>query len=191
MLNYQARADRQITISQLCEGLQKVDLATETTEMLDIMSNLIVNCIDADVTFVPSDPKANDTYASNTDDVGIPWTLGHLIVHVTASSEEGAFLAAELARGVENHGRSRYETQWETVTTIAQCHHRLAESRRMRLTSLETWPDAPHLDNRYEIWKDGPVINAIERFVFGLSHDFSHVEQIRDVVTQAKKARAG
>ena len=191
MLNYQARADRQITIHQLCEGLQKADLVNETNEMLDTMSKLIANCTDADVSFVPVDPKANDTYASNTEDIGIAWTLGHFIVHVTASSEEGAFLAAELARGVENHGRSRYETPWETVTTIAQCHHRLAESRRMRLNSLETWPDVAHLDNRYEIWKDGPVINAIERFVSGLSHDFSHVAQIENVVNQAKATRAG
>ena len=70
-----------------------------------------------------------------------------MIVHTTASSEEAAFIAAELARGVEFHGRSRSEVPWETVTTIEQCRHRLEESRRMRLATLQIWPDEPDLDN--------------------------------------------
>lgn len=49
------------------------------------------------------------------DDVHLAWNLGHVIVHTMASAEESAALAAELARGVEYHGRSRYEVPWETV----------------------------------------------------------------------------
>ena len=71
------------------------------------------------VTFQPVDPVANDTFAADPADVKLAWTLGHVIVHATASSEESAFLAAEMARGVANHGRSRSETAWETVTTIS------------------------------------------------------------------------
>ena len=52
---------------------------------------------------------------------------------------------ADLARGVAFHGRSRSEVPWETVTTIAQCRARLEESRRMRLASLDMWPDQPYL----------------------------------------------
>jgi hypothetical protein len=43
-------------------------------------------------------------------ELALPWTLGHVIVHITASAEESAFLAAELARGVHRRtGRSRFE----------------------------------------------------------------------------------
>jgi hypothetical protein len=110
-------------------------------------------------------------------------------VHTTASAEESAALAAELARGVEFHGRSRYETPWETVTTIAQCRHRLEESRRMRLMSLEMWPDQPHLDNVYEPWPGASEVNPIGRFVLGLMHDDAHLDQIAKIVRQAKAAR--
>jgi len=48
----------------------------------------------------------------------------------------------------------------------------------MRLSSLEMWPDAPCLDNVYEPWSGVPLVNAIERLVFGLSHDDSHLGQI-------------
>jgi len=146
----------------------------------------------ADVTFVPADPAANDTFAPAGSDAGVvtlPWTLGHVIVHVTASSEEGAALALTLARGLPVMGRSRYETPWETLTTVAQLVQRLEESRRMRLALLDAWPDQPHLDNAdTPIPQFGPL-NPVARFVLGLSHDQSHVDQIQDIVAQAKAAR--
>jgi hypothetical protein len=113
-----------------------------------------------------------------------------VIVHTTASAEEAAALAAELARGVQPHGRSRFETPWQTVKTIAQCRRRLEESRRMRLTSLEMWPDEPHLDDIYEAWPGGPQVNAMSRFVLGLMHDDSHLAQIAGIVRQAQTAHA-
>ncbi len=58
-------------------------------------------------------------------EVGLAWTLGHVIVHLTASAEEAAFLGAELARGVEPHGRSRYEVPWRTLVTIEGARARL------------------------------------------------------------------
>lgn len=120
----------------------------------------------------------------------MPWTLGHVIVHVTASSEEAAFLAAELARGVEiEPRRSRSEVYWTTVKTLDQCRLRLEESRRMRLASLDMWPDSPHLDNTITSSSTGMVINPIMRFVFGLRHDDSHLGQLVDIVAQAKAAR--
>src|SRR5262249_22367636 len=117
--------------------------------------------------------------------------LGHLIVHVTASSEEAAAIAAELARGVPHRGgRSRSEVHWTTVTTLAQCRERLEESRRMRLASLEMWPANPHLDNTYIPREVMPPLHAVIRFVNGLSHDDSHLAQISEVVQQARAARS-
>jgi hypothetical protein len=190
MLDFTPVRNKEMTISQLAATLTPADLARLTQEMVDTMLALIAECQDADVTFVPTDPEANDTYAVNPDEVTLPWTLGHVIVHTTASAEETAFIAAELARGVPFHGRSRYEVPWPTVTTIAQCRQRLEESRRMRLASLGLWPDQPDLNNSYQNKEDSPPINALTRFVQGLSHDDSHLEQIAKIVRQARTARA-
>jgi hypothetical protein len=128
--------------------------------------------------------------AADPADIDLPWTLGHVIVHVTASSEEAAAMAAELARGVPHRGgRSRSEVYWETVTSIAECRHRLEESRRMRLASLEMWPDEPYLDNTFQYRPDGEPINAVGRFAGGLRHDDSHLEQIVKIIEQAHAAR--
>lgn len=39
----------------------------------------------------------------------------------------------------------------------------------MRLVSLGMWPDTAHLENEYQGWPDGPMVNAIGRFALGLS----------------------
>jgi hypothetical protein len=189
MLDFTPVRQKKITIQELAVGLTPADLARLTNEMIDTILALIAECEDADVTFVPTDPEANDSYAVNPDEVHLPWTLGHVIVHTTASAEETAFIAAELARGVPFHGRSRYEVPWSTVTTIAQCRQRLEESRRMRLASLGMWPDPPDLENSYQNKEGSPPINALTRFVQGLSHDDSHLEQIAKIVRQARAAR--
>ena len=189
MLNFQAFHDKQITYAELVAGLRKDDLVALTDEMIDTTLALIAGCTDADVTFVPVDPQAHDPYATMSDEVHLAWTLGHVIVHNTASSEESAAIAAELARGVAYHGRSRYETPWREMRTIADCRHRLEESRRMRLASLGMWPAAAHLDNAYQGWPDGPIVNAVGRFVLGLMHEESHLGQIREIVRQARAGR--
>lgn len=181
----------QLTTQQLVEreNVSPHDLPKLTNEMLDAMLALIADCDDAAVTFVPQDPEANDTFASSVEDVDLAWTLGHVIVHVTASAEESAFIAAELARGVERGAaRSRYEVPWQSVTTIQRCRARLQESRRMRLASLEMWPQPPHLENTYEL-APHLIHNPISRFVAGLAHDDSHLEQIKKIVAQARAAR--
>ena len=148
--------------------------------------DLIGECVDADVQFVPDDPDAYDPFAENEDDIDLAWTLGHVIVHVNASCEESAALAAELARGVELHGRSRYEVPWASVTTIGECRQRLEESRRICLASLDMWPGAPHLDNYYQSGPDAPRVNAIGRYVYRLSHADGHLKQIQEIVRQAR-----
>ena len=189
MLDFSRVWKKEITFDELVAGLTLNDLRKLTDEMIDRQLQLIADCTDADVTFQPVDPGANDTFASNQADVNIAWTLGHVVVHITASSEESAALATELARGVEYHGRSRSEIPWESVTTIAECRERLEESRRMRHASLEMWPARPYLDNRYEPWPNAGQFNAVGRFILGLGHDDSHLGQIEDVVRQAKAAR--
>jgi len=189
MLDFAGVRARRITMADLCAGLTAEDLCALTNEMIDTMQALIADCRDEDVTFQPVDPQADDPFAAEADEMNVAWTLGHVIVHATASAEESAFLAAEMARGVTNHGRSRYETPWESVTTIAQCRRRLEESRRIRLASLNLWPDQPHLDLTYSPWPSAGEINCVARFVLGLRHDDDHLEQIAEIVRQAHQTR--
>lgn len=189
MLDFTPLRNREKQIDDLAAGLTVDDLRRLTNEMVDTMLDLIADATDEDVRFVPVDPHASDPYATDPTEGNLPWTLGHVIVHTTASAEEAAFLAAELARGVPHHGRSRSEVPWQSVTTIAQCRHRLEESRRMRLASLDMWPDQPYLDNTYQRTPKSRKINAIAYFLFGLSHDDSHLEQIREIMRQARAAR--
>jgi hypothetical protein len=190
MLDFGAIARKEKTMAELCGHLTIDELRDLTNEMADMVLGLIADCTDADVTFVPVDPEAQDDYAENADEVNLPWTLGHVIVHATATAEESAFLAAELARGVQRAGRSRAEVPWQSITTIAQCRERIKESRRMRLASLEMWPAVPYLDNTVELrYLPGPI-NPPARFCTGLSHASGHVSQMVEIIRQAKAARA-
>lgn len=189
MLNFQAVRENKITFNELIAGLTKIDLADLTKEMVDTINKLIEDCTDADVAFVPDDPDANDPFAENKKDFDLAWTLGHVIVHVKASCEESAALAVELARGVEFHGRSRSEIPWETVNSIEKCRKYLEECRRICLASLNMWPDKPHLENFYQSRPGAPTLNAISRYVYGLSHAESHLKQIEEIARQAALAR--
>lgn len=190
MLDFTPVRKKEMTMMQLTTGLTPADLHRLTGEMIDTMLNLIADATDADVTFVPVDPQAKDDAAATDEEVNLPWTLGHVIVHTTASAEEYAFIAAELARGVEWHGRSRYETPWQTIHTAAQCRRRLEESRRMRRSLLNAWPDEPHLEVLFTPNFPGAApVNAVARFAGGLSHDDSHLGQIADIMRQARDAR--
>ena len=187
MLDFETHRAEEITFEELIDGVGHRDLADLTNEMIDTMLALIDECRDEDVIFEPVDLKANDPYAAFENEVALSWTLAHLIVHTTASAEESAALAVEMARGVEHHGRSRAEVPWRQIVTIEQCRHRLEESRRMRIASLDMWPDVPNLDYRYRPWPTAANVNAIGRFVFGLRHDADHLGQIADVVEQARR----
>lgn len=191
MLDFTPVRKKQMTMMQLTARLTAADLHTLTDEMVDTMLALVADATDADVVFAPEDPQAKDNAAATPDEVNMPWTLGHVIVHTTASAEEAAFLAAELARGVELHGRSRSEVHWTTVQTVAQCRRRLEESRRMRHALLNVWPDEPHLELLYTPASPGAApLNAIARFAGGLSHDDAHLGQIAEIMRQARAARA-
>lgn len=180
MLDFGPVRRKEKTLMDLARGLGREDLARLTREMVEVQLATLEGLVDEDVTFVPEDPDANDTFAASAEDVGLAWTYGHVAVHAAASSEEAAALALTLARGCEVNGRSRYEPPWQEVRTVDYCRRRLEESLRMRLAMLDAWPDPPHLDNL-----DAQGRNAVARFLAGLSHDDSHVEQLRKIAAQA------
>ncbi|MBN2145942.1 MAG: DinB family protein [Anaerolineales bacterium] len=190
MLDFAAMREKKVSLKDLCTGLTVDDLHRLTDEMVDTMLNLIASAQDADVTFQPVDPLAHDEYAATTEELSMPWTLGHVIVHTTASAEEAAARASSLARGVEVKERSRYEVPWQTVTTVEQLQHRLRESLRMRHAFLDAWPDSPNLEVNYIA--DHPNAkprNAVMMFAAGLAHDDAHLGQIAEVLRQASAAR--
>lgn len=190
MIDFGPYRRREVTLQDLATTLTKDDLARLTREMCALQLSLIEDAEDQDFVFVPNDPDANDTFAARPEDVGLSWTLGHVVVHTTASSEESAALALVLARGLPVDGRSRYEVPWEQARTAEFARHRIGESLRMRLSMLAAWPDAPHLDNFYSPYAGRPPMNAMGRFLGGLAHDDSHVEQIRKIMVQARHLRA-
>src|SRR5215472_1356783 len=100
--------------SDLARDLTATDLRNLTNEMIDTMMSIIADATDEDVVIVPQDPDADDPFGI-PEERNLVWTLGHVAVHTTASSEESAALALTLARGLTPEGRSRYEVPWRTV----------------------------------------------------------------------------
>jgi len=187
MLDFQSVREKKITLQDLVKDLIKDDLRRELDDMYDKISLLIADCSDAHVTFEPVDEKANDLSAIEGEEES-GWTLGHVIVHITASMEESASIATELARGVKYHGRSRSEVPWREASTIEYCRTRLAESRRMCLASLEMWPDTAYMENTYTPSEGAIPHTAISRFASGLRHTSDHLGQIAEIIRQAKEA---
>src|ERR1035437_2069960 len=100
MIDFDSVRDGRLELSDLARGLTPVALAEASRAMTaDFIERLRAGA-DWDVTFVPDDPAADDTFAVDPAETRLAWTLGRVIVHVSASTEEAAFLAAELARGV-------------------------------------------------------------------------------------------
>ena len=113
------------------ENITAADLKQYSDESVDFLLSLTDGLNDADIVFNPEDPEAHDPFAVEGEE-SIGWTFGHLIAHVTASSEEGAAFSSLLARGIAASERPRYETPWREIATVAQARQRLEESRRMR-----------------------------------------------------------
>jgi DinB superfamily len=190
MLDFGPVHSREKTSQELAAGLSRDDLAKLTEEMCDLQLEAIREAVNEDVDRVPDDPEANDTFAAKPEDVGLSWTLGHVVVHATASSEEAAAIALTLARGLPVDGRSRFEVPWEGVRTVAFIRGRIEESKRMRLAMLAAWPDEPHLDNFYAPSEGRPPMNALGRFLSGLVHDSSHLDQMRKIMAQDRSSGA-
>jgi hypothetical protein len=189
MIDFSPIVNKKANWTRFAAAYTKDDLICQTEWLTNTILELIADATDKDVIFEPEDPDAHDPYAEDPDEVKMGWTLGHIIVHITASNEESAFLAAELARGVEvAYRRSRHEVYWESITTIQQARQRLIESQRMLLASLQIWPDEPHLDNFYKTER-GLKITPLVRFLLGQNHSVSHLGQIKDVLRQSRAAR--
>ena len=187
MIDFTAVKSGTISFADMMAKLAKAELYQFTDAMIDTMQEIIADANDADVVFVPLDPNANDTFGI-PEEKDLAWTLGHVVVHVTASSEESAALALTLARGLPVEGRSRYEVPWQSVETIAQVRQRLEESRRMRKAMLDAWPDEPHLDITYTPYPRLGPLNAVGRFIMGLYHDTDHLDQLREIMRQGREA---
>ena len=189
MIDFEPVRSGHLELADLAVGLGPADLAGLTRTITADLLERIDEAVDVDVVFVPEDPVAEDTFAEDATEVGLAWTLGHVIVHLTASAEEAAFLAAELARGVEPHGRSRSEVPWRTLVTIEAARARLRESERMILASLASWPDEPHLEVVFTT-NQGSRRNAPARFLGGLMHTDAHLGQVSEIVRQARQRRS-
>ena len=173
-------------IADLAPDVTLDDLKAQTDEQIDEMAAMIRDLSDAQIAAIASDPEAEG---------GIGWNVGHLIAHVTASSEENATVSSILARGIAYafEPRLRAETDWTELHTLASCLQRLEESRRMRQSYLSAWPDAPALD----LYRQLPPafeeqvgrLNAIGTYLLGLVHEWGQFAQLRAIIAQAKTAR--
>lgn len=184
-IDFAAVRDGRSSYADVTRDLSSASLRAAMGDTFDALDSILAGLTDEEVTFQPVDPAANDTFAAPGTDATLAWTLGHVVVHLTAGLEESAALGTTLARGVMVEGRSRYEVPWESVHGAGQVIARLAESRRMCAAFLAAWPDEPHLGLTVEpIPRLGPM-NAIGRTALGISHADAHLEQLREIRRQA------
>lgn len=178
-------------LGDFAKTLDVDDMRAATHESIDYLISLIEHLDDAAIVFDPVDPNANDPYAAEGEEE-IGWSIGHLIAHVTASSEEGAAFSSILGRGIPIGGRLRYETPWREITTKAQCLQRLEESRKIRLACFDALPDEPHLDVYRDMSERAQKrlghLNLVGAYLYGLTHEIGHYEQIKAVIQQIEGA---
>lgn len=170
------------------------DVRTTISENYDKLQTLVESLSNEQVLYEPFDDEANDPYATQTEDRTIGWSIAHLVLHVTASLEESSAVSSLLARNVspEPGTRFRFEPKWRIISDKAEVLHRLAESRRMCLAYLDTWPDVPYLDNLRQYPEGSPLAkaetNAIGSMLGGLRHWHNHTDQFNRVAEQARTA---
>lgn len=184
--------------------VRPVDLRMKTEQFFDAVQAILAEATDAAVLLVPSDPNASEEpetalevlaakegrWKSHTaSGEGKPgWTLSRVIAHVTAILEDGMACAAMLARGVQLDARLMYEMPSASMTTTEQVRNRVHESRRICLALLDAWPDQPHLETTViRIPEIGPL-NAIGIAMSGLFHGPMHLDQLCEILRQAKEA---
>ncbi len=179
VLNFDTFRSGQASYADTVRNVTHADLYKITDEFFDTIQSIIAGVTDMGVTFVPNDPDLKDPNEQG-------YTLGHVIVHLTATLEEAASVGSVLARGITFEGRLRHEVPWETIHNAQQIHERLDESRRMCRAFLDSWPNAPHLDvTIMRIPSFGPM-NAIGMHLLGILHGQSHIEQLKEIMRQSK-----
>ncbi len=163
---------KRITFQELVADLNKEDLARLTNEMIDTMLAQYCrlhgrrcrhgagrSCRRRHVCRqCRRRPSALDVGPRDRPRHGVERGIGGVSGRAGARRRDARALALRGALG-------------ELCKPSAQCRQRLEESRRMRLASLEMWPDQPYLDNKYVPWPKLGEINAVGRFVLGLRHD--------------------
>jgi hypothetical protein len=195
-IDFSALHSRTQQLPEFTTALSLKDIRETADHGIAVMRSVLVGLTDADVVFEPNDANANDPHAP-AEDQHIGWSIAHLILHATASTEEYFATAAVLARGIAypKEPRLRYEGDWREITTLAQCYQRIDEASRMRNGFLDTFPDVPHLDVMWERSERFIEIfgecNAFGAAVMGLSHEFGHHDQFKDARAQALAAREG
>ncbi len=176
LIDFSPVNNNQIILYEFAQQFSVADLRGAVNASIDTLRDILGSADDAQMTFIPNDPLADDAYAP-PEERYLGWSLAHLVTHVTASSEEWAAYSSILARGIAypREPRLRIETDWHTLTTRAQVLQRLDESQRIRLAYLDTWPDEPRLDvfrdlSENFVNKFGQM-NAKSALLFGLKHE--------------------
>lgn len=190
--------------TDVVRNVRPADLRVKTEQFFDAVQSILVEATDAAVLLVPSDPHVSEepetaieileARAGRWNPQAAPeeekrgWMLSKVIAHVTAILEDGMACAAMLARGVRLDSRLMYEVPSESMTTAEQVRARVCESRRICLALLSAWPDQPHLETTViRIPEIGPL-NAIGIAMSGLFHGPMHLDQLREILRQAKEA---
>lgn len=176
----------QRTYAAIVAEYDRNDLIGLTQEYYAEISGIISGVTDAAIVAVPFDPALKD----QSEGKGA-WTIGHIIAHLTATAEESASLASALARGAEfaDNLRLRAEVAWETLQTAEQVNARLAESQRMCLAFLDTWPADPDLARTATLIPHFGPMNAVGRYMLGLFHADMHLDQLREIMRQMREQR--
>jgi hypothetical protein len=191
-IDFSPLTNKTVTPLEFSRSFTLDDLRSATDTYLVTIRDLVRDFDDESLIFEPNDPQAKDDYAKTPEEVNMGWSLAHLVLHVTASLEEGAAISSLLARGIPVEGRFRYEPDWRDVTTHSQVLQRIEESRRMCLAYLDTWPDEPHLDVYRKFAPDSRLantqLNAPASYLFSLRHLAGHLDQFDDVARQARDA---
>ena len=182
--NFAAILTGQNTYADTVAAYDRNDLIGLTQEYYAEIKGIISGATDAAIVAVPFDPGLKD----QSEGEGA-WTIGHIIAHLTATTEESAALASALARGAEfaDDLRLRAEVAWETLQTAEQINARLAESQRMSLAFLETWPDDPDLARTATLIPQFGPMNAVGRYMLGLFHANMHLDQLREIMRQMRE----
>ncbi len=179
VLNFEAFRSGKASYAEAVRDATHADLYEATDDLFDTIEATVTGLTDMGTTFVPHDPELKDPNEQ-------AYTLGHVIVHLTATLEEASSVGSVLARGINFEGRLRNEVPWETIRNAQQVHQRLRESRRMCRAYLDAWPDAPHLDvTIMRIPSFGPM-NAVGMHALGILHGGGHIEQLREIMRQSK-----
>jgi len=184
MLDFAPVRVHRMSMHHFAATFTRADFARWTEESIERFLALLDIASNEAITFIPDDPNASDLYAVDVSDQTLAWTLGHVIAHTTASADEYATVAAELARGIPFHGRPRAERPWQEMQTVADCRQRLQESHRLRTASLQMWPDVPNLTEGYVPWEASGWVNAPGIFTWGLAHDDDHYHQAQKILAQ-------